>query len=205
MGNAILFRRHHGHVKIMKLDGQVMKVKGPLIVDDILADYPGYVILHSEAVRHMGVKAKPLDGSATLNAKHLYFLVQLPKVENHKREPRRVRSGIPMNAKSRLESMLLTHRSISDISHMNCDPSSSEIMSEDNGAVRVKVRLTKAQLIEMLGESQESFDTVERILDSILNHEKFQQMEGGKEEEDREENEENLAWKPSLGSVGETC
>ncbi|GLJ50382.1 hypothetical protein SUGI_1073910 [Cryptomeria japonica] len=205
MGNAILFRRHHGRVKIMKLDGQVLKVKGPLIVDDILADYPGYAILHSEAVRHMGVKAKPLDGSASLNAKHLYFLVQLPKVENHKREPRRVRSGIPTNAKSRLESMLLTRRSISDISHMNCDPSSSEIMSEDNGAVRVKVRLTKAQLIEMMDESQESSVTVERILDSILNHEKSQQMERGKEEEDREEKEENLAWKPSLGNVGETC
>ncbi|GLJ50387.1 hypothetical protein SUGI_1073990 [Cryptomeria japonica] len=176
MGNAIFFRRHHGRVKIMKLDGQVLKMKGPLIVNDILAGYPGYVILHSEAVRHMGVKAKPLDGSATLNAKHLYFLVQLPKVDNQQRGPRRVRSGIPTNAKSRLESMLLESRSISDISHMNFKPSSSEI-NEDNGAVRVKVRLTKAQLIEMTDESQESCDTVERILDSILNHEKSQQME----------------------------
>ncbi|GLJ50385.1 hypothetical protein SUGI_1073970 [Cryptomeria japonica] len=199
MGNAIFFRRHHGRVNIMKLDGQVLKVKGPLIVNDILAYYPGYVILHSEAVRHMGVKAKPLDGSATLNAKHLYCLIQLPKVENHKREPKRVSSGIPMNAKSRLESLLLTRRSISDISHINCEPSSSE-SSEDNGAVRVKVRLTKAELIELMGESQESCDTVERILDSILNHEKFQQMERGKEIEE----EENFAWKPSLGSVPET-
>ncbi|GLJ50388.1 hypothetical protein SUGI_1074010 [Cryptomeria japonica] len=179
MGNAILFRRHHGYVKIMKLDGQVLKVKGPLIVDDILADYPGYVILHSEAVRHMGIRAKPLDGSATLKANHLYFLVELPKVENH---PLRVCSGIPTNAKSRLQSVLLTRRSISYISHKNCEPSldnSSSEISEDNGAFQVKVRMRRAELIEMMAESQESSETVERILDSCLNHAKSQQMERG--------------------------
>ncbi|GLJ50398.1 hypothetical protein SUGI_1074170 [Cryptomeria japonica] len=76
MGNAILSRAHNGHVKIMKLDGHVMKMKVPVTLDEILQDYPGYVILHSEAVRHMGVRAKPLDGSASLNAENLYFLVE---------------------------------------------------------------------------------------------------------------------------------
>ncbi|XP_057853200.1 uncharacterized protein At1g66480-like [Cryptomeria japonica] len=189
----------------MKLDGQLLKVKGPLLVNQILADYPGHVILHSEAVRHMGVRAKPLDGSATLNARHLYFLVQLSKLEN---QTRRVRSEIPTNPKSRLESMLLTRRSISDISHGNCEPSSDTTISktsEDNGVLRIKVRFSKVQLLEMMAESQDRSERVERILNSCLNHAKFQQMERGKVKKDWEPKEDNLPWNPSLESVPETC
>ncbi|GLJ50392.1 hypothetical protein SUGI_1074060 [Cryptomeria japonica] len=202
MGNAILFRRHHGRVKILKLDGQLLKVKRPLIVNQILADYPGYVILHSEAVRHMGVRAKPLDESATLNARHLYFLVDLPKLEN---QTRRVRSEIPTNPKSRLEIILLTRRSISDISHTNCEPSSDiSKTSEDNGVLRIKVRFRKVQL-EMMAERQDRSETVERILNSCLNHAKFQQMERGKVKKHWEPKEDNMPWKPTLESVPETC
>ncbi|GLJ50396.1 hypothetical protein SUGI_1074150 [Cryptomeria japonica] len=150
----------------------------------------------------MGVREKPLDGSATLNSKHLYILVELPKVESH---PLRVHFGIAMNAKSRLESMLLACRSISDILHMNCESSSSEIMSEDNGGVRVKVRMRKAELIEMMAESQDSSQTAERILESCLNSIKSKQMERGNVMEDQEEKGDNLVWKPSLGSIPETC
>ncbi|KAH9295556.1 hypothetical protein KI387_039144 [Taxus chinensis] len=191
----------------MKLDGQVMKVKEPVTVDEILVDYPGYVILHSDAVRHMGVKAKPLDGCVSLNAKYLYFLVELPKVENLERGPRRVRSGIHMNAKSKLESMLLVRRSISDISvtnHGRHDPSSSEI-GEDNGAVRIKVRMTKARLAEIMAESEDSSETAKRIAESLLKDAKTLEKEKEKVNEDEEQNEENCPWKPSLGSIPETC
>ncbi|KAH9295559.1 hypothetical protein KI387_039147, partial [Taxus chinensis] len=136
MGNAFTLRGH-GRVKIMKLDGEVVKLKVPVTVDEILKDFPGYVILHSEEVRHMGVRAKPLDGSVNLQAKHSYFLVEMPKLENYVRAQRRLRSGIIMNAKSRLESMLLARRSISDISVLNSDnnglPSSSKIKEDHNG------------------------------------------------------------------------
>ncbi|GLJ50397.1 hypothetical protein SUGI_1074160 [Cryptomeria japonica] len=97
-----------------------------------------------------------------------------------------------MNAKSRLESMLLGRRSISDISHMNCEPSSSEILSEHNGGVRVKVRMRKAELIEMMAESQDSSQTAERILESCLNSVKSQQMESRNVMDDQEEKEDNL-------------
>ncbi|XP_057853196.1 uncharacterized protein At1g66480-like [Cryptomeria japonica] len=170
MGNAILSRAHNGHVKIMKLDGHVMKMKVPVTLDEILQDYPGYVILHSEA----------------------------PKVDNH---PLSVRSGIAMNAKSRLESMLLGRRSISDISHMNCEPSSSEILSEHNGGVRVKVRMRKAELIEMMAESQDSSQTAERILESCLNSVKSQQMESRNVMDDQEEKEDNLVKQVRFRSV----
>ena len=47
----------------MKLDGNVLKMKGSLIINNIL-----------------GVKEKPLDGYTNLKTKHLYFLVQLPLI-----------------------------------------------------------------------------------------------------------------------------
>ncbi|GLJ50395.1 hypothetical protein SUGI_1074140 [Cryptomeria japonica] len=156
----------------------------------------------------MGVRAKPLDGSATLKAKHLYFLIELPKLENYQCAPRRIRSGIAMNAKSRLENMLLARRSISDISYMNCEPSSdtsSSEISEDNGAVRVKVRMRRAELIEMMAESHDSSQTAERILESCLNSVKSHQTESRNVMDVQEEKEDNLVWRPSLGSIPETC
>uniref|UniRef100_A0A0D6QTL3 Uncharacterized protein n=1 Tax=Araucaria cunninghamii TaxID=56994 RepID=A0A0D6QTL3_ARACU len=206
MGNAIQ-SSGHGRVKIMKLDGEVTKVKEPVTVDEILKDYPGYVVLPSEAVRHMGVRAKPLDRSENLKAKHLYFLVELPKLENYQREPRRVRSGIQMNAKSRLESMLLARRSISDITIMNSSSSndnngasSSSEQGEDKSALRLKVRLSKTQLAKMMAESEDSSETAEKILESCL-----QVAEAAEKKEEEPQKLGNLPWKPALGSIPETC
>ncbi|GLJ50379.1 hypothetical protein SUGI_1073830 [Cryptomeria japonica] len=145
----------------------------------------------------MGVKAKPLDGSASLKAKHLYFLVELPKIENFQRAPRRVRSGITLDAKSRLENLLLARRSISDISVMKYEP--AEAAPVENGAVRLKVRLTRAQLDKMMAESQDSSETAEKILQTCF--ENAQKTE--KEEEEPKQS--GLAWKPALGSIPETC
>ncbi|KAH9295563.1 hypothetical protein KI387_039151, partial [Taxus chinensis] len=194
MGNAFTLSGH-GRVKIMKLDGEVMKLKVPVTVDEILKDFPGYVILHSEAVRHMGVRAKPLDGSANLQAKHLYFLVELPKLENYVCAPRKVRSGLIMDAQSRLETMLLARRSISDITFLNKD--------DQNGGLRLKVRLTRAQLAKMTTESQNSSETAEKILHSCLERAETLEMEEEKDKEGEERNPSSLPWKPALVSIPE--
>jgi len=65
--------------------------------------------------------------------------------------------------------------------------------------------MTKAQLIEMMADSEDSSETAQRILQSCLNSVKSQQMEKGNVKEDQEEKEDNLPWKPSLGSIPETC
>ncbi|GLJ50386.1 hypothetical protein SUGI_1073980 [Cryptomeria japonica] len=172
MGNAILFRRHNGRIRIMKLDGQVLKVKGPLIVDDILADYPGYVfciqkqfvIWESEQNLWMDL---PLS---TLSTSIFLFNCQ---------------------------SWTITHEG-SILGYPQMQNTSSSEMSEDNGALQIKVRMRRVQLIEMMAKSEDSSETAERIMDSLLNQAKSQQMERGKV---KEEKDDNLPWKPSLESV----
>eukprot|EP01018_Ginkgo_biloba_P037660 Gb_25912 [translate_table: standard] len=174
MGNAIVSSRGHGRIKVMKLDGEILKFKAPMTVGQIVGDYPNHVILHSDAVRHLGVKAKPLDECTPLKPKHLYFFVQFPELEES-RAPRRVRSEITMSAKSRLECMLLARRSVSDISVMSSPTetkprlmSVSPTQGDRDRAVRLKVRLTKAELAKIMSESQNSDETAERILSMCL-------------------------------------
>ncbi|KAH9295558.1 hypothetical protein KI387_039146, partial [Taxus chinensis] len=139
----------------------------------------------------------PLNGSSNLQTKHLYFLVELPKLENNQRGPLSVRSGITMNAKSKLGSMVLAHRSVSDISVKKSGHygSSDEQEEDQNGALRLKVRLTRAQLAEMMAGSQNINETAAKIVESSVEHAKSMKME---------KNQCSLQWKPSLGSIPET-
>ncbi|KAH9295554.1 hypothetical protein KI387_039142 [Taxus chinensis] len=171
MGNAVAPSRGAGRVKIMKLDGEIIKFNCPLTVAQLLLDYPNHVVMDSDAVRHVGIKAQPLEGSTQLKAKKLYFLLEMPGIENL-RAPGRVRSEIKMSAKSQLEAMLLARRSSSDISPLTssvCRISGSpSSINGDDGAVRVKVRLTKAQLSQLTEEGDNSSETAAKILDFCL-------------------------------------
>ncbi|TJX43848.1 DUF4228 domain-containing protein, partial [Soehngenia saccharolytica] len=173
MGNAAGSSRTGRQVKVMKLDGQVMKFKPPITVEQILQDYPDHVILLSDAVRHLGIRAKPLEGSTELKPKQLYFLLEMPKIEAF-RGPGRVRSGINMSAQSRLEAMLLSRRSTSDITPLASSSSpcpvsgSSSPMKGEDGSIRVKVRVSKADLVRLSLQSENSSETAAKLLDMCL-------------------------------------
>uniref|UniRef100_A0A6N2N7R0 Uncharacterized protein n=1 Tax=Salix viminalis TaxID=40686 RepID=A0A6N2N7R0_SALVM len=92
MGNALGGKRT---AKVMKIDGETFKFKTPVKAGDVAADHPGHVLLESEAVKHYGIRAKPLEAHQDLVPKRLYFLVELPNTFAEK-VPRRVRSGIHM-------------------------------------------------------------------------------------------------------------
>lgn len=77
MGNTFGVKKT---VKVMKISGETMKLNSPVKVEDVVKDYPGFVLLESEAVKHYGVRAKPLEPHQKLSTKRLYFLVELPKV-----------------------------------------------------------------------------------------------------------------------------
>ncbi|OMP05213.1 hypothetical protein CCACVL1_02001 [Corchorus capsularis] len=102
MGNSIGGRKK---AKVMKVDGETLKLKTPIRAWDVVKDYPGHVLLDSEAVKHFGIRAKPLEPQQDLKPKKIYFLVELPKLpadEDYNKAPRRVRSGgIHMSAKER--------------------------------------------------------------------------------------------------------
>lgn len=194
--------------KVMKIDGETIKLKTPIRAWDVLKDYPtGHVLLDSQTVKHYGIRAKPLEPQESLKPKKIYFLVELPKLpddEVHK-APRRVRSGgIHMSAKDRLECLMLSRRTVSDLSMVR--PSSTSMASDGvrlgggtpgGGMMTVKMRLPKSQMAKLVEESKDGVQVAEKILDLYIGN-------GGSSDCDAGNRIHREApWKPGLGTVGE--
>ncbi|GKV16658.1 hypothetical protein SLEP1_g27272 [Rubroshorea leprosula] len=162
MGNTMGRRKK---ARIMKIDGETFKLKTPVRAWDVVKDYPGHVLLDSEAVKHFGIRAKPLEAQQELKPKKIYFLVELPKFTEEK-TPRRARSsGIQMSAKDRLECLMLSRRAASDLSAVKAVPAQgSDGPGEGIGPVKVKLRLPKAQVAKLMEESRDGTDVAEKII-----------------------------------------
>ncbi|WMV28341.1 hypothetical protein MTR67_021726 [Solanum verrucosum] len=146
----------------MKIDGQTMKFKTPVYANEVLKNYPSMVLLESEEVKHFGVRAKPLEPQQELKPKRLYFLVELPKLpEENKKSPLRARSAIQMSAKERLETLMLARRSSSDLSIMK--PTTS-------GTLKLKLRLSKAEVEKLMMESKDETEVAEKIMRLCMNN-----------------------------------
>lgn len=193
MGNSIGRGRK---AKVMKIDGETFKLKTPVTAREVVKDYPGHVLLDSEAVKHFGIRAKALEPEQELKPKRIYFLVELPKFPEENKEPirtpRRVRSGIQMSAKDRLEFLMLSRRSVSDLAIAR--PLSSQVPN-GSAPVRVKMRLPKAQVEKLVEESKDEVEMAEKIVDLF--------MEDSDEVKRGDLNRRQVQWRPELGSIGE--
>ncbi|KAF5457511.1 hypothetical protein F2P56_021610 [Juglans regia] len=201
MGNSIGSGRKKA--KVMKINGETLKFKTPVRAWEVLKDCPGHVLLESEAVKRYGIRAKPLEPEQQLIPKKIYFLVlddQLPKSSDEK-VPRAVRSqsgGIHMSAKDRLECLMLSRRTVSDLS-INRAPS---VVSDRSGHLKVKIRLPSDQMARLVAESRDGVEVAEKILDLYRDR-------AGEINEDVPEGKEDALmhreapWKPALGSIGE--
>jgi len=166
MGNSLGAKKS---AKVMKINGETLKLKTPVKAGAVVKDYPGHVLIESEAVKHFGIRAKALEPHQELEPKRLYFLVELP---NAPKEivPRRVRSGINMSAKDRLESLMLSRRSVSDLTIMKStsilpEECYSKEGSQHGGALRVKMRLPRAEVEKLMKESRDKAEVAEKIMD----------------------------------------
>lgn len=175
--------------KVMKITGETLKVKTPVLCSEVVKDYPGYVLLESDLVKKYGVRAKPLELHQELEPKKIYFLVELPKLpvtvlldkeeeEKNKKLPRRVRSAssVPpsllnhMSAKDRLEFLMLTRRSNSNVSNkINIRSSgTSSPQPPATAAMQVKMRLPRAQLQKLIQENQDESELAEKIVNLCM-------------------------------------
>ncbi|KAI3910456.1 hypothetical protein MKX01_034850 [Papaver californicum] len=172
MGNTIGGGRKIA--KVMKVNGETLKIHTPIMVRDIVKDYPGHVLIESGAVKHYGLRAKPLEEYQELKPKKIYFLIEIPKIKEEDKLPRRVRSGIQMTAKDRLESLKLSKRSISDLSSIlnskvsiidhDVDDTSSEVGGGSSGPMRIRVRLPRSQVEKLVRESKDGVEAAEKIM-----------------------------------------
>ncbi|XP_062195063.1 uncharacterized protein At1g66480-like [Phragmites australis] len=173
MGNAILAGKRR-KARVMTVDGTTYKYRPPAAACDALRDHPGHHLLESEEVRRLGVRARPLDPDAPLKPGKLYFLVELPRISS--RAPRRTWSGAlnyggGAGAWERLEGLMLARRSASDVAEAvkamtaagSSSPASSVEAAED-GAVRLRVQLPKAEVARLVKESRDAAEAAERIM-----------------------------------------
>uniref|UniRef100_A0A2P2JEN3 Plastid movement impaired protein n=1 Tax=Rhizophora mucronata TaxID=61149 RepID=A0A2P2JEN3_RHIMU len=198
MGNSLGRGRK---AKVMKITGETFKIKTPAKARDVVHDYPGYVLLDSDAVKYFGIRAKPLEPEQELKRKKVYFLVQLPEFAAEK-EPRtrRVRSGgIHMGARDRLECLMLSKRSVSDITAV-ARPWSGEQVSDGpaatgTGTARVKIRLPRAQVEKVMGENKDEVEVAAKILDLCRENSVDVTAVDGQR---------HVQWMPELASVAES-
>ncbi|CAL5203179.1 unnamed protein product [Lathyrus oleraceus] len=164
MGNVMI--RRNKKAKVMKINGETFKLKTPARANDVVKHYPGHALLDSQAVKQFGLRAKPLEPYQELKPKKIYFLVELPKLQPEPL-PRRARStGIRgMNAMERLDFLMLSKRSVSDVSlvkRSGLGDGGPGLVRD--GSTRVKMRLPKAQLDRLMEESCDGTEVAEKIL-----------------------------------------
>lgn len=204
MGNTLGGGRKKA--KVMKINGETMKIKTPIQAWDVVKDYPGHVLLESEAVKHYGIRAKPLEPQQELKPKKVYFLIELPKFPEEKKLSKRSQStGIHLSAKDRLECLMLSRRAVSDLSLSR--PSSSLVSDEPGpgtSPLRVKMRLPSSQVAKLVAESRDNVEVAEKIVGLYMNH--AEPREVNKDSLEAGEGalvHQEVPWKPALGSIGE--
>ncbi|CAL5088413.1 unnamed protein product [Urochloa decumbens] len=188
MGNALGGRRRAA--KVMTVDGATFRYKTPAAAGAALRGHPGHQILESDEVRRLGVRARPLDRDAPLKPGKLYFLVQIPRGgigsagDDDPRAPRKTWSGaLHVGARERLESLMLSRRTVSDVASImpssaarlavaagaaagspNAKPRPSSVEVGEDGAVRLRMRLPKAEVARLMKESRDPAEAAERIM-----------------------------------------
>ena len=179
MGNALAGKRRVA--KVMTVDGATFRHKTPATAGAALRGHPGHQLLESDEVRRLGVRARPLDRDAALKPGKLYFLVQLPpgggRDDDDLRAPRKTWSGaLHVGARERLESLMLSRRTVSDVASlmprtaagggesMGAARRPSSVEAGADGAVRLRMRLPKAEVARLMKESRDPAEAAERIM-----------------------------------------
>ncbi|TVU09489.1 hypothetical protein EJB05_42965, partial [Eragrostis curvula] len=194
MGNALGGRRRAA--KVMTVDGATFRYKLPATAGAALRGHPGHQLLESEEVRRLGLRARPLDRDAPLKPGKLYFLVQIPHggkgiIDDDPRAPRKTWSGaLHVGARERLESLMLSRRTVSDVSALTPSSAAARVIAESasssprlltkeasaltpppssvevgmDGAVRLRMRLPKAEVARLMKESRDAAEAAEKIM-----------------------------------------
>ncbi|XP_059293402.1 uncharacterized protein At1g66480-like [Lycium ferocissimum] len=148
--------------KVMKINGEILKLNTPITTSDVVKDYPGHVLLEPDQVKKFGIRAKPLEPQQELKPNKIYFLVELPlfpKEEIASKVTRRVKSAVQMSAKDRLECLMLSRRSASDMA----------ISKTNNGAaVQLKMKLPRDVVLKLIEESRDEREAAEKIMDLCM-------------------------------------
>ncbi|GLJ50429.1 hypothetical protein SUGI_1074650 [Cryptomeria japonica] len=141
-------KEKRGRVKIMKADGEMIKVWSPVNVKEILADYPDHEMFEEDENRRLSMDSRPLSSATLLRPGRLYFFIALP-----------MQSTLCSTSSNACRPQIYS-QSVSD---GDGDIKSRLISSTNNGStVRLRIRVSK--------EEASSFLSVEgnRLMGDVL-------------------------------------
>ncbi|MCO5552277.1 hypothetical protein L7F22_005789 [Adiantum nelumboides] len=211
-------------IKVMTVEGRFLRLDAPIIVKEVLMEYPGHALFLSDSVRSLGDRARPLPSTVSLQPGSVYFLVPQPTLASS-----RPKSAASMESSTRLapsEPTLRTARprkvsfatsadsphcpmfgdrrvesagsmaSAAGNSYGSLKKSSVELLpSPSDGVLRLKMVVSKRQLASVLKEGGDCVSMVENLLAPLLQE---------AEKAGSPNISCNLSWRPSLQSIPES-
>eukprot|EP01018_Ginkgo_biloba_P017715 Gb_39648 [translate_table: standard] len=161
-------------IELVQPNGQVVKIKGPKRVKEVLQEYPHHAIYECDDFRRLGRRASPMEATEDLMAGQVYCLDTL--------SPSDERLGIK-NGYKPVKLFSTTHSEIKVVGH-----------------VRVKVVVSKGQLAKLLSASKGNAEFIENIMASSFNIMRKPRLH---EVHPVPSSRTGLSWRPSLDSIPE--
>lgn len=175
-------------IRVMRMDGQVLKFEGPIYAEEVLCNYyPNDALLfHSQSLH------RPLKGNAELREGQLNYLIPCPGTS-------RQFTGTSLPSSSENSSHQKRSCLLRSLGGDKKQPSIEMIpCSTQDGVVRLKLLISKKELATLMSESTDALKMVESIVTPLLLSEmearnpKTSASRGG-----------NVSWKPELESIPE--
>uniref|UniRef100_A0A0C9S984 TSA: Wollemia nobilis Ref_Wollemi_Transcript_1629_832 transcribed RNA sequence n=1 Tax=Wollemia nobilis TaxID=56998 RepID=A0A0C9S984_9CONI len=186
-----------GHIKVLKTDGNLIRVEPPLYAKDIMCDYPNHGIFDAASVTRLGlVLARPLPFHAKLRPSRLYYLVPLPFNNNY--------NGNNMSdAMAKIQHLSSSFR-LGEVSTVSSTMAEED--SDNEGALRVKLRMRKEDaerfISECQAQSQQDLDFVESVVTPLL-MKQDNTSHGGHGSASCSSCSTSSGWKPALDTIEE--
>lgn len=190
MGNCLVL--HPKTVQIVKPDGKVLEYRESVKAHEVLSDFSGHGMLETPPLSATGSRHLPQE--TALKRGHSYYLVPLlpPKLDVPARKMK----------KKKKKKVRFADASDSELAGDGIVVSGSSAPTSTDGAVRIKLVISRRELMEMMGKGGVS--TCEELMCQIITGQKLPSHQENVDRCEADgEDDCRKGWKPSLEIIHE--